>query len=616
MKQILLPIILILLVSTTVIGQDIPRPEHPKPQFVREQWQNLNGEWNFAFDFGKTGKDREWYKDASSFDKKITVPFAPESELSGIGYIDHMNAVWYNRTFTVPEEWDGQQLFLHFGGVDYKCTAWVNGKEVGIHYGGSSSFSFDITKALQPGENEITVLAEDDIREQVQPAGKQSATYQNQGCCKYRRITGIWQTVWLEPRNKSHLSRVRVLPDVDNSSFHITPEINNYQQGQLFKVTLYDQGKEVASGTISTTGIPVTLQLKRPKLWGLGDPFLYDLQYQLLDNGRVVDEVNSYAGLRKTHLANGKIYLNNKPIFLRFVLDQGFYPDGIWTAPTDDDLKGDIEKSMAVGFNGARLHEKVFEERFHYWADKLGYLTWGEFSDWGLPRTYGNPEGWLNVLREWREVMMRDYNHPSIIAWTPLNETHSAKKGYEAYRRAAVEVYHLTRDLDPSRPVNTASGFLHIETDLWTVHNYSQNAEEFAKLFENIEAGSDKTKLYMNAWDWYGEVKEYDVTYEGQPYVVDEYGGTFWLPSHANEAPRGDGRSNWGYGKSSEEVVKLISDLTKALTDNPKIAGYTYTQLTDVWQEINGIYTFDRELKFPLEDIRKALMHPAAIEQE
>jgi len=616
MKHLLFSIVTSFLVTVTIFAQDIPRPEHPKPQFVRDQWQNLNGEWDFAFDFGKTGQDREWYKDASSFDKKITVPFAPESDLSGIGYIDHMNAVWYHRKFQVPAAWSDQQVVLHFGGVDYKCTAWVNGQQVGIHYGGSSSFSFDITKALQSGENEITVLAEDDIREQVQPAGKQSATYDNQGCCKYRRVTGIWQTVWLESRSKSHLSRVRILPDVDNSSFHITPEITNYQQGQEFKVTLYDQGKEIASGTSTTTGIPVTLKIKRPKLWGPDNPFLYDLKYQLLDNGTVIDEVTSYAGLRKTHLADGKIYLNDKPIFLRFVLDQGFYPDGIWTAPTDDDLRGDIEKSMAVGFNGARLHEKVFEERFHYWADKLGYLTWGEFPDWGMPRTYGNPEGWLNVLREWREVMMRDYNHPSIIAWTPLNETHSAKKGYEEYRRAAVEIYHLTRDLDPSRPVNTASGFLHIETDIWTVHNYGQDPEAFAKLFENIEAGSDKSIIYMNAWDWYGEVEEYNVTYEGQPYVVDEYGGTFWLPSHANEPPKGNGRSNWGYGKSADEVVKLISDLTKALTDNPKIAGYTYTQLTDVWQEINGVYTFDRELKFPIEDIREALTHPAAIEQE
>ncbi len=593
----------------------IPRPEHPKPQYIREQWLNLNGEWDFAIDNTLSGKEKGWSKDAFDFDRKITVPFCPESELSGIGNTDFMNAVWYHRTFMLAEDWKGQRVFLNFGGVDYKCTSYVNGEEVGEHYGGSASFSFEISKALKVGVNELIVLAEDDIRSGVQPGGKQTKAYNNRGF-SYTRTTGIWQTVWLEARPQSFLERVKVLPDVDNSGFIVTPEITDYRNGQTFKVSLLENGKVVSTASNTTIGVPVFLKVKKPKLWSPKIPFLYDLKFELLENGKAIDAVASYAGLRKVYIADGKYYLNNKPIFLRFVLDQGYYPNGIWTAPSDAALKKDIELAMKVGFNSARLHQKVFDERFHYWADKLGYLTMGEFADWDMVRSYTNPEGWANLTREWREVVMRDYNHPSIITWTPLNETYDIRDDYDAGVRADRDIYNLTKALDPSRPIYNASGFLHILTDVWSVHTYEQDSELFKKLFENIKRGNDKTQMFMNGWEWYGEVKEYDVTYGGQPYIVDEYGGTYWLPSFVDEEPRGSTRGVWGYGKTAEEVTQLISDLTKVLTDNPKIAGYTYTQLTDVFQETNGIYTFDRELKFPLEKIRKAFVQTAAIESE
>jgi hypothetical protein len=318
--------------------------------------------------------------------------------------------------------------------------------------------------------------------------------------------------------------------------------------------------------------------------------------------------VNSYAGLRKFHIEGNKFYLKNKPIFLRMVLDQGFYPDGIWTAPSDKELKADIERSLAVGFNSARLHQKVFEERFHYWADRLGYLTWGEFCDWGGSHSFANPQGVHNHQREWREVVMRDLNHPSIVAWTPFNETAGAARSrFEIHRRAVKETVDLTRALDPARPINDASGYVHVETDIFTVHDYDQNPETFLKRYASVAPGGQDVSIRF---------PEISVPYEGQPYVVDEYGGTFWTKEHAARKPAGKNRNQWGYGKSAEQVEELIGQLTLILTDHPNIAGYCYTQLTDIEQEVNGIYTYDRELKFNAERLKKYFGAPAAIEKE
>ncbi|HUV64786.1 MAG TPA: hypothetical protein VMW24_12875, partial [Sedimentisphaerales bacterium] len=365
-------------------GSQIPRPEHPKPQFQRDTWMNLNGQWNFAFDFNEVGVERGWAKDPSGFDKKITVPFCPESKLSGIQYTGFIPAVWYHRTFTVPGQWDKERIFLHFGAVDYDCRAWVNGTAVGRHYGGSASFCFEISAALRQGQNDLVVCALDDVRSDVQPSGKQSQRLESQGVM-YTRTTGIWQTVWLEARPQDFIESVRIVPDLDNSCFVLTPLIKNSRRNLGFRATLLSaDGKRLSSVRGSSAGgVAHVVEVKNPRPWSPSDPYLYKLRFELTEGNRVVDSVNSYAGLRKFHIEGNKFYLNNKPIFLRHVLDQGFYPDGIWTAPSDADLKADIERSMAVGFNGARLHQKVFEERFHYWADRLGYLTWGEFCDWG-----------------------------------------------------------------------------------------------------------------------------------------------------------------------------------------------------------------------------------------
>lgn len=587
----------------------IPRPEYPRPQFYRETWLNLNGQWNFAIEPGFTGNEKDWPKDGTKLDKKIIVPFCPESKLSGIVYTNFMNEVCYHRKFTVPNQWDGKRVFLHFGAVDYECRAWVNGTAVGRHYGGSSSFCFEITDALRDGRNDLFVCALDDVRSDFQPAGKQSRRLESHGVV-YTRTTGIWQTVWLEARPQSFIESVRIVPDLDNSRFILTPVINNYRRGMEFKAALFsDKGEKLTSvRSQSFSGTGQVLNVKNPRPWGPDDPYLYKLRFELLRDERVLDTVNSYAGLRKFHIEGNKFYLNNKPIFLRHVLDQGFYPDGIWTAPSDKALKTDIELSMAVGFNGARLHQKVFEERFHYWADRLGYITWGEFCDWGGSHSFTNPQGVHNHQREWREVVMRDLNHPSIVAWTPFNETAGAARSrFEVHRRAVKGTVDLTRALDPTRPINDASGYVHVETDIFTVHDYDQNPETFRERYASV--APDGQNVFIR-------FPEISAPYEGQPYSVDEYGGTFWTKEYATKEPAGNSRNQWGFGKSAEQVEELIGELTLILTNNPNIAGFCYTQLTDVEQEVNGIYTYERGLKFDTERLKKFFGAPAAIEKE
>ena len=587
-----------------------PRPEHPRPQFQRDNWINLNGTWNFAFDFGSSGEQKGWPSDPSLFDKTITVPFCPESELSGIQHTDFIPSVWYHRTLDIPNNWKNKRILLHFGAVDYHCKAWVNGQSVGQHYGGGASFTFDITSALQVGNNSLVVCANDDTRSGDQPQGKQCPDLHSRAC-HYTRTTGIWQTVWLEAVSSAHINHIRVVPDLDTNRFVLTPSFTNAKRSHIFKATLLDGNEEIAvSSAPAINGAAMSLRIKNPHIWSLDDPHLYDLRLELLEGETVIDTVNSYAGLRKFHIEGHKFYLNNQPIFLRLVLDQGFYPNGIWTAPTDEALKADIEMSMAVGFNGARLHQKVFEERFHYWADKLGYLTWGEFYDWGM--NFGSAQSIHNHQREWREIVMRDLNHPSIIAWTPFNETiGAARNHFEAHRRAVEETYHLTRALDPSRPCHPTSGYVHVVTDIFTVHDYEQDPEKFAKTYASVSPDDLKNTSVR--------FPELSIPYNGTPYVVDEYGGTWW-DANATETEQGaDRKSSWGYGARPtdiEEVYHRIEKLTQTLTNHPNIAGYCYTQLTDVEQEQNGIYTYDRHEKFDTKRLKKYFGAPSAIERE
>ena len=603
-----LPGLLLSLVATTALAA--PRPEHPKPQFARSLWMNLNGPWDFAFDMQEQGVEQHWERDAARFDKKIVLPFCPESKLSGIAYTDFIPAVWYRRGFSILDAWSGQKVFLHFGGVDYETRVWVNGQEAGRHWGGAVSFAFDITASVKAGDNQLVVYARDDVRSDVQPSGKQSTRRESFGV-NYTRTTGIWQTVWLEARPQRHLRSVQVVPDLDQSRFVLTPEIEGDGRDLTFQaVLLSPDGKEVSRVRAANAGgLPQALAVPNPRAWSPRDPYLYGLRLELESAGKPVDRVASYAGLRKFHVQGNRFYLNNRPVFLRFVLDQGFFPNGIWTAPSDAELKADVERSLAAGFNGARLHQKVFEERFHYWADQLGYLTWAEFPDWGNIRSFANPQGVLNLEREWREAVLRDRNHPSIVAWTPLNETsRGAKENYEAFSRAVRSLYAATHALDPARPVNTTSGYVHVVTDVFTAHDYDQNPESFRERYASVAPDAGKKA--------FTRVPEVSAPYQGQPYVVDEYGGTFWTREHeAQPAKTSASRNAWGYGKTAKQVEDVTEALTRVLLDHPHISGFVYTQLTDVEQEVNGVYTYDRKPKFDLNRLRAIFGAPAAIER-
>ena len=566
----------------------IPRAEHPKPQFQRDAWMNLNGTWTYRFDHGRSGREANWQA-STGFGDTILVPFCPESSLSGVGYTDFIDEIWYHRTITIPEAWSGKDILLHFGAVDFECEAFLDGIPVGTHFGGTVSFTFDLTAQARPGrEQHLVVRARDDTRSGAQPGGKQSHLLHSHGC-HYTRTTGIWQTVWLEAVHPLGLDSIQIVPDVDAGRLLLTPSFRSHRPGCVLRAEAALGGKVVGEArTPAVPGGTLGLDLADIALWEPGNPSLYDLTLEVLDNETPVDRVASYAGLRKIHVEGNRVYLNNRPLYQRLVLDQGFYPDGIWTAPSDADLVRDIKLSLAAGFNGARLHQKVFEERFHYWADRLGYLTWAESSSWG-----GNPDdiGYArNFLSEWAEIVVRDRNHPSIITWTPFNETRSFHDR-RLHARTHVDAYRLCKALDPTRPVNDTSGYVHTFTDLWTVHNYEQDP---AKLRRILTPDEEK-----GPWRNFPDIEP---PYTGQPYLVDEYGGIKWNPADLERSGE-----SWGYGntpQSLEEFIRRLRGLTDALLEQDFISGYCYTQLTDVEQEQNGIYFYDRAEKFDLANLR------------
>ena len=582
--------------------RDIPRPEHPRPDFERKAWQNLNGEWQFAIDTSKSGLEKGWHTGVE-FPRRILVPFCPESRLSRIAETDFLEAVWYRRTFTVDRALRGRQLLLHFGAVDYDTHVWVNGTEIARHRGGYTPFSADITDAVRMnGENELVVYAEDDVRSNFQPSGKQSRQLRSHGCM-YTRTTGIWQTVWLESVPGTHITSLVVWPDAQNARVCLEIAVRNPWGCESLEVSANAGGKRVAAAKLKRVGAQnvLTLDIRKPVLWEPGKPFLYDLRLRLLNGKNVVDEVSSYVGLRDVQIEGDRILVNGKPVFQRLILDQGFWPDGVYTAPSDAELKADIERSMAMGFNGARLHQKVFEPRTLYWADKLGYLLWGEFPDWGCSVRF-HAQARENFLREWVEVVLRDRSHPSIVAWTPLNEAHSNGDRYDPLFMR--EIYELTKRLDPSRPVVDASGYTHVKTDIWDLHDYDQNPQSFAERYDKFGIDPKTETLARND-------AQREPPYEGQPVVVSEYGGTWWNPGDKEG-------SAWGYGDrpaDEKAFADRFAALAKVLLDNPHIAGFCYTQLTDVEQEVNGLYTYDRKAKFPSKAIRPALERKAAIEE-
>ena len=580
--------VVLLAIATLTRADVLPRPEYPRPQFERSEWQNLNGLWTYAFDFSQSGNQKDWQK-SEGFSDKILVPFCPESTLSGVAFTDFIPCIWYQRGISVPANWQGRHVVLHFGAVDYEASIYINGQFVQTHYGTGSSFEVDITPFAQPGTTVNLVLCvRDDLRSGRQPGGKQCERLQSYGCM-YTRTTGIWQTVWMEPVADNALLRVFAVPDIDQRQLVIRPEFRHEDSGATLTAELFDGKSLVAKATTpACNGSILVLPVKKLKLWSPETPFLYDLRYTVRNrDGKVIDEVKSYAGMRKVHTQDGRFYLNNQPYFQRLVLDQGFYPDGIWTAPSDEALRRDIELAKAVGFNGARLHQKAFEERYYYWADRLGYITWGEQASWGLD--VNNDLAARNFLSEWTELLLRDRNHPSLVVWTPFNETWGCREG--VYQRMMRDVYDVTKAIDPTRPVNDASGDGHVKTDIWSVHDYERDPQKLIKNHTFV----DGKPVFRNQPD-----KHFLAEYEGQPYILDEFGGLPWIPQEERA-------TSWGYGSNIDTLEDFYAILEReidAINACPNIAGYCYTQITDVEQEKNGIYRYDRTPKFDTDRLR------------
>ena len=580
----------------------VPRPEYPRPQFERSEWVNLNGDgWTVELDLGASGEQpgRELFK-SSGFSRRIVVPFCVESDLSGVGYRDFVPQVWYHRRLEVPDKWSGQRILLNFGAVDFACVVYLDGKAVGEHSGGFSSFTIDLTPYVRTGAgHNLVVMVRNNPVGGEQPRGKQCDKYASYGCL-YTRVTGIWQTVWMEAVDAAALRRCAIVPDFDNSSFAFVPEFYSAPRGG-FRVAVKDaDGRIVAQKSVhAADGVTVVLAIPEPRAWSPEDPHLYDVLFEVTDeSGRVVDSVKSYAGLRKFHCAGGRFWLNNRPCYLRFALDQGYYPDGIWTAPTDEALRRDIELALSAGFNGARLHQKVFEERFHYWADRLGYLTVGETGSWGA--TEGSSLGARNILSEWAETVRRDRNHPSIVMWAPANETHfRASRGDAAayaVERLLGELYELTKAIDPTRPVNTSSGGIWYKTDAWSVHfAYCAREPQFKQLDKFDSTTIHNGKAFA---DKYLKFVHFD-TYRGQPWWIDEFGG-YWFPTPNSPTPPSDAFPADAEGRMADYETQIDYFLSL-----PHCAGWCIVQLYDVEQEQNGIYDYWRRPKMDIARVRR-----------
>lgn len=604
--------------AASVSDPALPRPEHPRPQFFRPDWMNLNGVWEFEIDAGDSGLERGLQK--RPLNGSITVPFCPESELSGIGNKDFMSAVWYRRVVRIPAGWQGKRVLLHVQACDYDTTVWINGQEAATHRGGFTPFSLELTRFTQPGDEAVILIRARDAGYEMKAGGKQKLNgYHNYGC-HYYRTTGIWQTVWMEAVGQSYLQRPRITPHLAASAFEVTVPVAKAQAGQTIRAVLRD-GQGVVAEAVAGVGLdfaPVlrlAVPAERVRLWQPGDGFLYDLELTLCAaDGVVADAAHSYAGLRGVALQGHRFLVNGKSVFQRQVLDQGYYPDGIMTAPTDAALRADIELSLAAGFNAARLHQKVFEERFLFHADCLGYLVWGEFGDWGAhyydPRLPAGDPRWHHAQnamhQQWAEALLRDYSHPCIIGWCPLNETTRHKD--EGDRINSLDdltrgLFWATKAADATRPVLDASGYSHrvYEVDIYDCHNYTQDPQAFRAEMDGIKSGAP----YVNDPNW-----RLQTSYAGQPYFCSEFGGIKW-----SLAP--DPSGSWGYGdapKTEEEFFARFKGLCDAQLDNPLLFGYCYTQLTDVCQEQNGVYCYDRSPKFPAAKFCAIQQRKAAIE--
>ncbi len=585
---------LVLFVFTTLslFAQSIPRAEYPQPQFQRDLWLTLNGQWEFEFDDRHVGVSENWAASKRKFSRDITVPFCFESKLSGIGDTSFHSEVWYRRNFGLPAAWDGKRVLLKFGAVDYRAWVWVNGRSAGYHEGGNTPFSLDITPLLVKAANSVTLRVEDPPTDRSIPRGKQYWEPKSRGIF-YTRTTGIWQSVWLEGAGPSYINSARMTPAVEGS-LRIETDIANPEPGSTLSVKVLDHGQVIATASTPVRSNHTTLVtgIANPHRWWATDPYLYDVVFEL-GKDATYDRVTSYVGFRSVSVDQGRVWLNGKRVYLKLVLDQGYWPQSILTPPSDEAIQYDIQMTKAMGFNGARKHQKVEDPRYLYWADKMGFLVSGEMAN----AQEFDTEYVRRFTQEWIEAVERDYNHPSIIIWNALNESWGVPNLRDPRQQQHLRaLYTLTKSLDSTRLVIDNEGWEHTEmTDLFAIHDYARNGE---LLYEKYKDAVSTGVIPPNG----REALAPGYKYNGTPLYLSEFGGIAYIPSGA-QVPS----ESWGYSgveKTEESALERLKSLFQAIARLP-FAGICYTQLTDVEQEVNGLMTYDRKPKFPVEKVKE-----------
>ncbi|MGG3855408.1 sugar-binding domain-containing protein [Caldifermentibacillus hisashii] len=568
---------------------------HPRPQFSRNNWESLDGEWKFAFDDKNIGEVNKWANGIPE-GKTIQVPFSYETKLSGIEDSSHHPVVWYERTINVKQD---KNVLLHFEGADYYTTLWVNGLKVGHHQGAYTAFVFDITNYVHKGENQVVVKVEDSM-DCSQPRGKQRWLKDNFGCW-YVQTTGIWKTVWLEYVSPIHIDYLKMTPEYDKKEIAIELHVNKkeYDSDLTASAEISYEGKIINKVTVKVIdGVakfsPSVLESGNPwsmKSWSPEIPNLYDIKFELFQDGQPVDLVNSYFGMRKISIEGRKILLNNEELYQRLILDQGYWEESGLTPPSVEALETDIDKVLEMGYNGVRKHQKIEDNRFLYLCDKKGLLVWSEV---GATYTFDD-QAVANFTNEWIEIVQQNYNHPCIITWVPFNESWGIGDIFvnEAQQKFTEGIYYLTKTFDSMRPVITNDGWEHTISDIITLHDYEEFGEVFRKRYKNSEVllsnNIQHNKHRFPFAKGYGD--------QGQPVIISEFGGI----AFASE-------SGWGYGnqvKDEEAFIQRFESIHQAIQDLDYVCGFCYTQLTDVQQEINGLLTIDRKAKVDLTKIRE-----------
>jgi len=598
----------------------IPRPEYPRPDLRRERWVNLNGPWAFAFDDDDQGLSQGWQHATpeklhgdSAFDRQIVVPFVYHTSASGIHESGLHAVVWYARTFDPADvRYDaGERLLLHFGAVDRYATVWVNGAVVAQHEGGYTPFAADITQTVTTGVNVVVVRVNDPVLELDQPRGKQY-WMEHADDIFYQGATGIWQTVWLEPVPRAAIDELLIVPMLDDASVQIMAAVTNAAIGKRLVVRISFADHLIVEDTVLITGQEVRrrwdltegadyadasiIDHRGVATWSPENPRLHDVHLEVVDADGVIDAVDSYFGMRKIEARSGQVMLNNRPLYQRLILDQGLFPEGGYTATSDDELRRDIELAKELGFNGARKHQKAEDPRWLYWADQLGFLVWAE-----MPSGFRYSNAYVSrVTTQWQEIIARDRNHPCIIAWTPVNESWGvpAVRGTPDERMVSFlkAMYHLTKSVDPTRLVVSNDGWEHAETDLLTIHHYGDEAR-LRETFSDRETAVRSRPLHRALFVPGCE-------YEGQPIIVSEFGGIA-LQDAPNESD--ESVPTWGFHTVPDgaSLLARYRGFIQAATESAVVVGFCWTQLTDIQQEANGLLTADRKPKVDPAAIRE-----------